>query len=157
RRLTVWSAGCATGEEVYTIAMLLIESGQFVGWDLHVIGSDISRRVLQTAKEGVYGPSSFRAADAALVKRYFVEAGGKRRVRDNVRDLVSFRHSNLVDPDSTAELGTVDVVFCRNVLIYFAPAARQRLIDALHRQLAPGGYLLLGHSESLAMLRNDFD
>src|SRR6185503_2453000 len=97
RRLAVWSAGCATGEEAYTLAILIVESGLFSDWDVRVFGNDISRRVLQVARRGAYGRSSFRATEERYLRRYFREVEGKQVVREEIRALVSFGHINLLD------------------------------------------------------------
>lgn len=157
KRLTVWSAGCATGEEAYTIAMLVQETGLFGGWEVRVFGNDISRRVLQIARRGAYGRSSFRATDERYVRRFFREVDGKMQVRDEVKALVSFGQLNLLDDDMLSIIGDVDVVLCRNVLIYFDLEARKRAIAAFHRKLLKGGYLLLGHSESLLNISTAFE
>ena len=157
KRLTVWSAGCASGEEAYTIAILIQESGLFGNWEVRVFGSDISRRVLATARKAVYGRSSFRTTDERLLRRYFREAEGKHQVRDDVRQMVSFGQINLMDEPMMALVGEIDVIFCRNVLIYFDRESRKRTIDILYRKLARGGYLLLGHSESLIQLTTAFE
>jgi chemotaxis protein methyltransferase CheR len=156
-RLSIWSAGCSSGEEAYTIAILILESGLFSEWDVRVFGNDISRRVLQTARRGLYGRPSFRATDPRLQRRYFREVDGKHQVRDEVRTLVRFGQINLLDESMVALVSDVDVIFCRNVLIYFDKASRKRVIDTLHRKLAPGGFLLLGHSESLSNVSTSFE
>ena len=157
RRLRVWSAGCSTGEEAYTIAILMVDSGLFQGWDLSVVGTDISRRVLDVARAGVFGASSFRSTDDRYLRQYFVGHVDRHRVRDDIKGMVSFRRVNLLELDALPEAGTVDVVFCRNVLIYFGQEARRRVVESLYRQLVSGGYLLLGHSESLANLGTRFE
>ncbi len=162
QRLTIWSAGCSSGEEVYTIAMLLLRSGLFPDWALDVVGLDISRKVLSAARYGVYTPSSFRSADLELPGRFFIESEDKdgqilRRVSEEVRAICSFRQVNLIDRKAIAALGTVDLIFCRNVLIYMSPGARDQIVDAFFDALAPGGYLLLGHSESLLNLKTRFE
>jgi chemotaxis protein methyltransferase CheR len=157
RRLSVWSAGCSTGEEAYTIAVLIQESGLFTDWEVRVFGSDISRRVLQVARKGIYGRTSFRATDLRLLRRYFRETEGKHQVRDEVRQMVSFGQINLIDEPMTMLVGEVDVIFCRNVLIYFDAESRKRVVDTLHRKLVRGGFLLLGHSESLLNLTTAFE
>lgn len=157
KRLTVWSAGCSTGEEAYTIAILVIDSGLFNDWDVRVFGSDISRKVLGVARRGVYGRSSFRATDEGQIRRYFREHEGKHQVRDDVRQLVSFGQINLFDESMTALVGELDVILCRNVLIYFDQASRRRVVEILHRKLVKGGYLLLGHSESLINVTTAFE
>ncbi len=158
RRLRVWSAGCSSGEEAYTIAMLLKDSHRFEGWDVEVYGTDISRRVLATARRAEYGPSSLRVAPPELVTRYFVPLGGNKvRVRDDVRSWVSFGHMNLLDPESCLLVPRMDVIFCRNVMIYFDIPARRRVLEVFHGKLVPGGYLMLGHSENLLNLGADFE
>ncbi len=157
KRLTVWSAGCSSGEEAYTIAILIQETGLFADWEVRVFGSDISRRVLGIARKGLYGRSSFRTTEPRVARRYFREVDGKHQVRDEVRQMVSFGQINLVDEPMTALVGEVDVIFCRNVLIYFNTESRRRVIETLHRKLSRRGFLLLGHSESLISLTTAFE
>lgn len=157
KRLTLWSAGCATGEEVYTIAILILESGLFHDWDVRVFGNDISRRVLAVARKGAYGRSSFRTTDERYLRRYFREADGKFVVRDEVKTLTSFGQLNLLDENMLSIVGDVDVILCRNVLIYFDLNARKRVISSFLKKLQKGGYLLLGHSESLLNISTAFE
>ncbi len=156
RRLRIWSAGCSTGEEPYTIAMLMIETTGFDGWNIEIIGTDISQRVLQIARKGIYGTSSFRCTDATFQKRYFTEVDGKFRVNDRVRSLVSISHLNLFDAPRVSLLGKMDVIFCRNVIIYFDLSGKTKVIDSFFQRLHPQGFLLLGHSESLMNITNSF-
>lgn len=156
RRIVVWSAGCSTGEEVYTLAILLLESGLFDGWDVRVFGNDISRRVLAIARRGVYPPHSFRAMPAQY-ERYFERAPKGRRVIDPVRRLCQFGHFNLLERERSSILGRVDAIFCRNVLIYFDLASRKKVIESFYERLLPGGYLMLGHSESLLNVSTSFE
>lgn len=158
KRLSVWSAGCSSGEEAYTVAMLIMDTGMFGDWEVRVFGSDISRKVLQIARKGVYSRASFRATEPRLQRRFFRETpDGKHQVRDEVRQLVSFGQINLIDEPMAMLVGEVDVILCRNVLIYFDLTSRKRVIDTLHRKLVRGGYLLLGHSESLINLTTAFE
>ncbi len=157
RRLTLWSAGCATGEEAYSVAIIVLETGLFTDWDVRVFGNDISRRVLAVARKAAYGRSSFRATEERHLRRWFREVDGKYQVRDEVKALASFGHLNLLDDDMLSIVGDVDVVLCRNVLIYFDVAARKRAIASFHRKLMKGGYLLLGHSESLLNVSTAFE
>jgi chemotaxis protein methyltransferase CheR len=158
RRLRFWSAGCSSGEEAYTVAMLLKESGRFEGWDVEVYGTDISRRVLATARQGEYGPSALRATSSEKLARYFTQISPNRvRVRDDVRAWVSFGHHNLQDAETGPLISRMDAVFCRNVLIYFDTPARQRVLRLIYDKLVPGGYLMLGHSENLINLSADFE
>ncbi len=156
RTLRIWSAGCSTGEEPYTIAMLLLEMGCFQGWRIEIIGSDISQRVVQHARKGVYGKSSFRATDERYLRRFFSEVEGGHRICDAVRELVTVSQMNLFDANRLALLGKMDVIFCRNVIIYFDQASKTRVIEAFHNTLRGGGYLLLGHSESLMNITTAF-
>jgi chemotaxis protein methyltransferase CheR len=158
RKLTLWSAGCSTGEEVYSLAILILESGLFEGWDVRVFGSDISRRVLALARRGEYADSSFRATPKRH-EQHFTPGGrpGMRRVSPEVRALCHFGHLNLLDRGRAALIGRADAVFCRNVLIYFDASTRERVIQTFYERLLPGGYLLLGHSESLLQSSTAFE
>lgn len=156
RTLRIWSAGCSSGEEPYTIAMLLLDRGGFTDWNVEIIGTDISHRVIQQARKGLYGKSSFRVTDDSYVRRYFTEQDGMFRVNDKVRELVTISHLNLLDANRISFLGHMDVIFCRNVIIYFDLAARRKVIDSFYRSLRNGGYLLLGHSESLMNITTAF-
>jgi chemotaxis protein methyltransferase CheR len=149
RSLRVWSAGCSTGEEAYTIAMLLQGIKELRGWKIEIIGTDISQRVLQHARRAVYGKSSFRATDEEYVKRFFVEQEDGLKVCDEIRNLVTISHLNLFDTNRMVMLGKMDLIFCRNVIIYFDLAAKKRVIESYFNSLCDGGFLLLGHSESL--------
>ena len=152
RRLTIWSAGCATGEEVYTSAILALESGLFDGWTIRVIGTDISPERIEHARQACYFQGAFRSTPDHLRERYFESTGRFWQVRESVRRLCSFSILNLLRADESAILGRVDVILCRNVLLYLDDAARRRVIGNLYDRLVTGGYLLLGHSESLKFL-----
>ena len=156
RSLRIWSAGCSTGEEPYTLAMLVMQTGLFADWDVEVFASDISQRVLKVARKGEYGPSSFRTTDPYYIRKYFTEADGKHRIIDPVRQLVNFGYLNLFDRGRIAMLGTMDLIFCRNVIIYFDKEAKQKVMLEFEERLRTGGYLLLGHSESLMNISNAF-
>jgi len=149
RSLRIWSAGCSTGEEPFTIAMLLLGIKELQGWKIEIIGTDISQRVLQHARRGVYGKSSFRATGDYYLNRYFQEQDGGHRISDEVRELVTISHFNLFDTNRMVMLGKMDLIFCRNVIIYFDAAAKKKVVESFHNTLRDGGFLLLGHSESL--------
>jgi len=157
RRLLVWSAGCSTGEEVYTLAALILESGLFDGWDVRVIGSDLSKQCVAHARRGVYQSGALRATSARDKARYFYEHEGTFQVVDSVKKLCQFGQMNLFDVGRGNLVGKVDAIFCRNVLIYFDVRSRKRVIDNLYQRLIPGGYLMLGHSESLLNLSTAFE
>lgn len=156
KSLRIWSAGCSTGEEPYTIAMLILEMGCFRDWRVEIVGTDISQRVLQQSRKGVYGKSSFRTTEEHYLRRFFQEQEDGFRVNDEVRELVTISHLNLFDQNRLALLGKMDVIFCRNVIIYFDQMAKKRVIDTFYRMLRDGGYLLLGHSESLMNISTAF-
>lgn len=149
RSLRIWSAGCSTGEEPYTIAMLLSANPELAGWNLEIIGTDISQKVLQKARRAVYGKSSFRATEESDLKSFFHQQDDGYKVKDSIRKLVTISHLNLFDTNRLTMLGKVDIVFCRNVIIYFDQAAKKRVIESFYSALYDGGFLLLGHSESL--------
>jgi chemotaxis protein methyltransferase CheR len=156
KTLKIWSAGCSTGEEPYTIAMIICERGDFVGWDVDIYGSDINQRVLQSARKGIYRKNSFRTTEPNMKDKYFVNEDGLYKIIDSVKQNVNFSYLNLLDPYKTKFLGKMDVIFCRNVLIYFDNASRKKVIDNLYDCLADGGYLLLGHAESLMSISTAF-
>ncbi|MBI5497167.1 MAG: protein-glutamate O-methyltransferase CheR [Deltaproteobacteria bacterium] len=158
RRLRIWSAGCSTGEEVYTLAIVLMRQPQLAGWDLEVLGTDLSQRALQRARRAVYGHSSFRETEPAVLDRYFSRIGTDQwEVRREVRDLCTWGRLNLWNSGDLAAVGYMDVVLCRNVLIYFDRDGKRRVIEALFDRLRPGGWLLLGHSESLLQVPTRFE
>jgi chemotaxis protein methyltransferase CheR len=157
RRLSIWSAGCSTGEEVYTIAILIAESGLFNGWDVRVYGSDISRRCVAAARRGIYGASAFRAVGPEVKRAYFMDRADGSHVIDRVRQNCHFGHLNLMDTERIRVVGRVDAVFCRNVLIYFDQRSRKKVIDMFYERLIPGGFLFLGHSESLLNVSTAFE
>jgi len=157
KRLCIWSAGCSTGEEVYTLAMLVRDSAQFENWEVRIIGSDICKSNVATARRGVYQASSFRTTSDVMRARYFRDEADGVHVDDRVKQLCHFGQLNLLDAGRASMVGRVDVVFCRNVLIYFDLRSRRRVIDTLLERLLPGGYLLLGHSESLLNLSTAFE
>ncbi|OGW42346.1 MAG: chemotaxis protein CheR [Nitrospirae bacterium GWD2_57_9] len=158
RTLRIWSAGCSTGEEPYTIAILLLESGDWWrDWQVEIVGSDINQRVLHTARKGVYKKGAHRATSPEMLRKYFVEEDkGNYRIIDRVRELVSFSYVNLLDPYKTSLISNMDIIFCRNVIIYFDREAKKKVIGSFYDKLRQGGYLLLGHSESLINISNAF-
>ncbi len=164
RRLAFWSAGCATGEEAYTIAILVHGSHLFPHdaaapgrWDIRIYGSDISRKCVVAARRGVYGEGSFRVTPADMRRAFFQERPDGWHVAESLRAMCHFGQMNLLDEDRSRVLGKADVIFCRNVLIYFDAPARKAAIEVLYERLNPGGVLLLGHSESLLNVSTAFE
>jgi chemotaxis protein methyltransferase CheR len=148
RRLRIWSAACSSGQEAYSIAILLKETAALNGWAIEIVGTDISTDMVERAKAGVY--SSFeiqRGMPAKLLVKYFGRAGDKWQITEPIRRAVQFRRHNLLH-DAMA-LGTFDLVFCRNVLIYFDIPTKAKVLAAVHRQMPADGYLVLGAAETV--------
>jgi chemotaxis protein methyltransferase CheR len=159
RTLRIWSAGCSTGEEPYTIAMLVRELiPANAGWDVKIVATDISTRALTAAKAGRYRERSFVMTDPIDRQRFFVLDAESRAyvVRPEVRDLVDFRPHNLVADPPPFEPGEADLILCRNVTIYFDRDTTKRLMTRMHTTLRDGGYLFLGHAETLWQISTDF-
>ncbi len=159
RRLRIWSAGCSTGEEAYSTAMMLRELlPAAAGWDVKVVATDVSERALAAARAGRYGSRAVQMATPEELARFFItHPDGSNEVRQEVRDLVEFRHHNLVtEPVPFAAAERVDLVLCRNVTIYFSRDTTRALMARLHTALRDGGYLFLGHSETLWQVSEDF-
>jgi chemotaxis protein methyltransferase CheR len=158
RRLRILSAGCSTGEEVHTLAMILHDSGEFFwNWDVQIIGVDVDQVALDKARRGIYHHNSFRSVSPDVIERHFVSHGnGAHQVKDSLRKHVRFIHGNIIDAATYESLRPLDVIICRNVLIYFSDAATLRAIQTFHSVLDPGGYLLLGHAESLSRITDVF-
>jgi len=157
RPISIWSAGCSSGEEPFSVTMLGMEAGLVPGRDFRVYASDISRAVLSRARRGIYREASFRETEDSLRHRYFAQKDGLTRISDNVKRHVDFVHMNLLDDSKVGLLGQMDVILCRNVIIYFNLETKKRVMKTFHDKLQPGGYLLLGHSESLINVTSDFE
>ncbi len=149
RRLRIWSAAASTGQEPYSLAMILDEMAvQLAGWSVDVLATDLSGEVVERAREGLY--SQFEVQRGLPVQRllqHFLQEGERWRLKPAIRGRVRFQIQNLIEP--TAHLGRFDVIFCRNVLLYFDVATRAAVLNRLVRQLRPGGYLLLGAAETV--------
>jgi chemotaxis protein methyltransferase CheR len=157
-RVRILSAPCSTGEEPYSIAIWLLENWPLVdAYNIEIVGADIDTAALSQACEGWFGPRSLARLPAELVKAYFEPAEGeRRRLIADLRESVAFTSANLVDAASLRGLGRFDLAFCRNVLIYFDDAARRTVVEHLHDALNPGGFALLGHSESMSGVDDRF-
>jgi len=156
KTLRIWSAGCSTGEEPYSLAMLLLDVPALRGWDITILATDISPRVLQQARRGIYRESSFRVMDPGYLSRYFEPAPGGMRLLEPPRQLVTFLCVNLFDQQRQGLIWGMDFIFCRNVMIYFDAAAKQRVAELFYDKLNPKGCLLLGHAESLLNISTAF-
>jgi len=157
RRLRLWSAGCSTGEEPYSLAMMLLEHfPELRTWDVRILATDLSTRVLAQAREGAYDAGRVRQVPAPLAARYFVPDAQRERFRvcDEVRSKIAFARLNLMEPWPMR--GPFDVIFCRNVMIYFDKPTQETLVRRFHGLLPPGGLLMVGHSESLTGIAHTF-
>lgn len=155
----VWSAGCSTGEEPYTLALCLLEQlTNLRRYDPKILASDISTRVLETGQKGIYIEDRIRAIPSALLHRYFVKVseGGRKyyAVKDELKHVVRFRHLNLMEGWPMKR--QFDFIFCRNTMIYFDKPTQNKLVNRFYEQTKSGGYLILGHSESLTGTTHQF-
>ena len=145
--IRIWSAASSTGEEPYTIAMLMKEKRYNVRAD--IFGSDICTSALDSARRAAYGSYSVRNVPELYLKKYFVKKGQEYILDSSVCKSVSFRNINLLERAHVAQISAVDVIFCRNVLIYFDSKSKQKAVSFLYDSLRPGGFLIIGSSESL--------
>ena len=151
KRLRFWSAGCSTGEEPYTLAIIIIErQEQLKNWTVEIMASDISEGVLQSAKRAIYNQNAIRNTPPAILTRYFRNSGGNYAVKEEVKNLVRFYRLNLFDQARVRAVRGMDVVFCRNVLIYFTREEQARILARFAAALPEGGALVLGRAETLA-------
>jgi chemotaxis protein methyltransferase CheR len=157
--LRIWSAPCSTGEEPYSIAMWLLENWPEVDvQDIEIVGSDIDTECLTAARQGEFGARSLMRLSPALVEKYFESIGNDRwRIVSDLRQSVQFAPVNLMEPSQTRQHGKFDVIFCRNVLIYFDDASRRLAAENLFESLVPGGFICLGHTESMSRISPLFD
>lgn len=161
RRLRLWSAGCSTGEEPYSIALTVAETlgAALTAWDARILATDIDTQVLTRAATGVYSEDRIEGISPAYQRRWFRRGvgpnQGKVKVDDTLRGLISFKPLNLMDA-SWPMRGPFDIIFCRNVVIYFDKPTQKRLFERYADMLAPDGYLYVGHSESLHSMSTRF-
>jgi chemotaxis protein methyltransferase CheR len=157
--LRIWSVPCSTGEEPYSIAIWLLENWPFVDrYEIEIVGSDIDTNVLTSARAGAYGKRALMRLPQAVVQKYFTTDDAVIwRIVDDLRGSVSFTEANIVDRAATRPHGQFDVIFCRNVLIYFDDVARRTAAENLFENLLPGGFICLGHTESMSRISPLFD
>lgn len=152
--IRLWSAGCSTGQEPYSLVMCVNEAlADRSDWTIRVFASDLSFTALEKAQRGLYRRDQLKGIEAAYLERYFREEAGAYRIADRAKSDVIFDYHNLKHDNG---LRGLDVIFCRNVMIYFGVEEQRRLIERLTGCLSPGGYLFLGHAESLQGLSNRF-
>jgi len=157
--IRIWSVPCSTGEEPYSIAIWLLENWPLVDeYEIEIVGSDIDTGVLELARSGVYGKRALMRLVPPLIEKYFAPAGEDSwKILDDLRESVKFTRVNLVKPEETRPHGRFDVIFCRNVLIYFDDASRSLAAENLYENLAPGGFICLGHTESMSRISPLFE
>jgi chemotaxis protein methyltransferase CheR len=156
-RLRIWSAGCSTGEEPYTLRLLTLEeAGQLNGWGVEILATDLNDRSLVQAQQGIYSNYSTRNLNPALRNKYFTAQEDKYQANALTRSNVTFSRLNLTDDSRMTFMKSMDIIFCCNVLIYFDLASKRRVIQHFYNNLLPHGYLFLGHSESLYGVSDDF-
>ena len=158
KRLRIWSAGCSTGEEPYTLSMLMLEEGQgrLKNWTVEILATDLNERSLTHARSALYGDYSTRHLTPFYRQKYFTAVGNQLQVQTACSSNISFSRLNFADDARMTFMKSIDVIFCCNVLIYFDLASKRRAIQHFYNNLLPHGYLFLGHSESLYGVSDEF-
>jgi len=159
KKLRIWSAGCSTGEEPYTLAMFLLEETQssLKNWTFEITATDLNDNSLAVAKAGIYGEYSLRSTNDLLRRKYFKTVDEKRlQANDTLKSLIRFDRVNLSDNSKMVFLKGMDLIFCCNVLIYFDLNSKRRVVQHFFNNMLPGGYFFLGHSESLYRVDENF-
>jgi chemotaxis protein methyltransferase CheR len=157
--IRIWSVPCSTGEEPYSIAIWLLENWKDVDtYDIEIVGSDIDTRVLEAAADGIFGKRALMRLSPELIARYFHRLDDERwHILDDLRHSVRFSRVNLIETKETRPQGRFDVIFCRNVLIYFDDESRRVAAENLYDNLMPGGFICLGHTESMSRISPLFE
>src|ERR1700674_773970 len=159
KTLRIWSAGCSTGEESYTLAMNMLEENERLlkGWTVEILATDLNDRSIETAKAGIYGDYALRSTTDYFKRKYFSSVDEKRlEVRPDVKKLITFSRLNLQDDSKMLFMNGMDLIFCCNVLIYFDAASKTKVVNNFFSNLNFGGYFFLGTSESLMKLNDQF-
>lgn len=159
KRLHLWSAGCSTGEEPYTLAMFLLEESQrlLAGWSFDILATDVNDNSLMAAKAGIYGEYALRSTTQLLREKYFKPFDEKRlQITEQLKSLIRFERVNLNDDSKMTFLKGMDLIFCCNVLIYFDLASKRKVMQHFYSNLLSGGYLFLGQAESLHQVDDRF-
>ena len=159
KRLRIWSAGCSTGEEPYTLAMFLLELSETLlkGWTFEILASDLNDNSLSAAKAGIYGDYALRNVNDQMRRKYFKPVDDKRlQANDQLKSIIRFDRVNLSDDSKMLFLKGMDIIFCCNVLIYFDLSSKRKVVQHFYANLVPNGYLFLGHAESLYQVDANF-
>jgi chemotaxis protein methyltransferase CheR len=155
KKIRILSAGCSSGEEVYTLAMILLESCHFLwDWDIRITGLDIDSEMIARAHNGIYNGRAFQATPERHMERYFSKCDGGFQVKDVLRRITSFKVGNLLRLDSSED--EADIIFCRNVFIYFSDDTTRKVVENFACLLRPDGHLFLGHSESITRITSRY-
>jgi chemotaxis protein methyltransferase CheR len=150
RTLRIWSAGCSTGEEPYSIAITIADSLNFAdAWNVEILATDVGRQALKHAENAIYSGRSIASVSEKQLANHFSPVDGKQQIKPRIRKMISFAQMNLA---SAVYVGRMDAIFCMNVLIYFSEERRRTLVQRFYDTLEPGGYLFLGHSESISKM-----
>ena len=156
--LRIWCMPSSSGEEPYSVAMTLLERWPGIHqWDVEIIASDIDTEILRRAREGLFSERSVRNIPPALLRKYFSRSGAEFQICEALRESVEFTRANLADPMDTRNYRGFDIIFCRNLLIYFDDLSRRTAAETFFGALNPGGFLLLGHSESMSRISPIFN
>ncbi len=158
KKINIWSAGCSSGEEPYTIAIILLDllKGEINDWNIKITANDLSLAMLNIARKGMYSEYALRTTPPEIIEKYFIKEGRNYKIVPAAQKLVQFGQINLSRADQLARVERSHIVFCRNVIIYFDDAMKKHVINAFYDNLLPGGYLLIGHSESLHNISRTF-
>lgn len=152
KRIRIWSAACSIGAEPYTLAMLIYESGLFLSgdWKIEIFGTDINTNALNKARKGVYSPSAFRVTKEKMKKKFFEhKSGGLLEIKRFIKHMVKYSQVNLFNPSQMSLMRNMDLIFCRNVMIYFDAEVKKKVAEMLYNSLSSQGYLVIGQTESL--------
>ncbi|HTB91266.1 MAG TPA: protein-glutamate O-methyltransferase CheR [Candidatus Sulfotelmatobacter sp.] len=150
RTLRVWSAGCSTGEEPYSIAITIADSLSFAdAWNVEILATDVGKQALKNAEKGIYSGRSLAGVNEKQLSTHFTKVENKHHIKPRLKKMISFAPMNLASP---VYVGRMDLIFCMNVLIYFTEERRRALVQRFYEALEPGGYLFLGHSESISKM-----
>ncbi len=158
RKIRIWSAGCSSGEEPYTFAIMLSEmlKSNLSAWDIKITANDLSPAMLKVAEEGIYGDYALRTTPKEYIKTYFTEKDNMFHIKPNLKKLIKFGQINLNDASMTSKVEKSQVVFCRNVIIYFDDDVRANVVNAFYNNLEDDGTLVIGHSETLQNVADQF-
>ena len=150
KSIKIWSAGCSTGEEPYTLGIMILQKfASLAGWNVEIVANDISEQALHKARMGEYTGITLRNITPEMLNAYFTKVADIYKVKPEVKALVKFSHMNLNDPRRISFSSNFDVIFCRNVMIYFSDEVKKQLVRGFYNALQPGGYFYIGHSETL--------